>query len=61
MDAFWDAVVDRVFPNDGDQGLVDVLRRCDQRGTFLIWPRRRMGGDRDRDRDRRGGVIETMC
>jgi len=61
MDAFWNAVVDRVFPNGGDQGLVDVLRRCDQQGTFLIWPRRRMGGDRHRDRDRRGGFIETMC
>ena len=39
MDSFWDAVVDQVF---GDEGaLIDVLQRCDRRGTFLIWPRRR--------------------
>lgn len=41
LDTFWDAVVQQVYGQGGDQALVDVLRRCDRRGTFLIWPRRR--------------------
>lgn len=61
IDAFWEAVVARVFAEDGDEGLVDVLRRCDRRGMFLIWPRRRIDDGRA-DYDKAGKrTVETFC
>lgn len=59
LDTFWEAIVQLAFGNWGDQALVDVLRRCDGRGTFLIWPHRR--SEEGTDRRKHDVVPMTLC
>lgn len=45
IDSFWKAIIRLAYGSGGDQALVNVLTRCDRRGMFLIWPRRRSEED----------------